>query len=146
MIGTGGSSLVAKTLGEKDTENANRYFTMMIKLTVVLGIVLSAVGIVFMRTAAYLRFRRDMVGDGDRGACGVCCFRNIYFRKKEKISLYVTSLCRLLTAEIFYAKMRKTPKKEEMKNDEKNYHADFYYIVCGVSYNKYCGTDNKHKK
>ncbi|MDE6131882.1 MAG: MATE family efflux transporter, partial [Oscillospiraceae bacterium] len=28
MIGTGGSALVAKTLGENDPKNANRYFTM----------------------------------------------------------------------------------------------------------------------
>ena len=28
MIGTGGSALIAKTLGEGDEEKANRYFTM----------------------------------------------------------------------------------------------------------------------
>ena len=37
MIGTGGSALVAKTLGENDKERANRYFTMMIQLTLCLG-------------------------------------------------------------------------------------------------------------
>lgn len=30
MIGTGGSALIAKTLGEGDEEKANRYFTMLI--------------------------------------------------------------------------------------------------------------------
>lgn len=54
MIGTGGSALVAKTLGEGDGENANRYFTMMIKLTVILGIILSTLGIIFIRPIAYL--------------------------------------------------------------------------------------------
>ena len=54
MIGTGGSALVAKTLGENDTENANRYFTMMIKLTVILGIIFSSLGIIFLRPLAYL--------------------------------------------------------------------------------------------
>lgn len=97
MIGTGGSSLVAKTLGEKDTENANRYFTMMIKLTVVLGIVLSAVGIVFMRTAAYLRFRRDLVGNDNCRVFRVYSFSNICFCKEEKISLYVSEIIALLT-------------------------------------------------
>lgn len=63
MIGTGGSALVAKTLGEKDSENANRYFTMMIKLTVELGILLSVIGIVFMRPVAKLLGASDeMIG------------------------------------------------------------------------------------
>lgn len=54
MIGTGGSALVAKTLGENDSKNANRYFTMMIKLTVAAGIFLSLLGIIFLRPIAYL--------------------------------------------------------------------------------------------
>lgn len=90
MIGTGGSSLVAKTLGEKDTENANRYFTMMIKLTVMLGIV-------FMRTAAYLRFRRDLVGNDNCRVFRVYSFSNVCFCKEEKISLYVSEIIALLT-------------------------------------------------
>lgn len=49
MIGTGGSALVSKTLGEGDSEKANRYFTMMIKLTVLLGLVLTVIGIVFIK-------------------------------------------------------------------------------------------------
>lgn len=53
MIGTGGSALVAKTLGENDPENANRYFTMMIKLTVILGIIFSSLGIIFLRPLSY---------------------------------------------------------------------------------------------
>ena len=49
MFGTGGSALVAKTLGEKQPEKANRYFTMMIWTTLIVGIIISAVGIAFMR-------------------------------------------------------------------------------------------------
>ncbi|MFR2768581.1 MAG: MATE family efflux transporter [Thomasclavelia sp.] len=37
MIGTGGSALVAKTLGENKKEDANRYFTMLITLVVILS-------------------------------------------------------------------------------------------------------------
>ena len=33
MLGTGGSALVAKTLGEQKREKANRYFTMMVWIT-----------------------------------------------------------------------------------------------------------------
>ncbi len=54
MIGTGGSAWVAKTLGEGDAENACRYFTMMIKLTTILGIVLSVFGIALLRPISCL--------------------------------------------------------------------------------------------
>lgn len=49
MIGTGGTALVSKILGEGDREKANRYFSMMIYLTLILGIALSATGILFIR-------------------------------------------------------------------------------------------------
>ena len=52
MIGTGGCALVAKTLGEKDTERANRYFSMLVNLTDILGVALSAIGIIFMEPIA----------------------------------------------------------------------------------------------
>ena len=52
MFGTGGSALVAKTLGLKDSENANRYFTMMSLVTLVVGIIISIVGMIFMRPIA----------------------------------------------------------------------------------------------
>ena len=48
MVGTGGSALVAKTLGEGDNARANRYFSMMIEFTVILGALLSAVGVALM--------------------------------------------------------------------------------------------------
>ena len=49
MVGAGGSALVAKTLGEGKQERAYRYFTIMIKLTAVFGVILSVVGIIFIR-------------------------------------------------------------------------------------------------
>ena len=47
MIGTGGSAIVAKTLGEGKKEQANEYFSMLVYLTLIGGIVLSALGILF---------------------------------------------------------------------------------------------------
>lgn len=44
MIGTGGSAIVAKTLGEGDPARANRYFSMLVYTTVVGGAVLAVVG------------------------------------------------------------------------------------------------------
>lgn len=64
MVGTGGSALVAKTLGEGKQELANRYFTMMVKLTVILGLLLSLAGIIFIRPISYLLGATDaMIGD-----------------------------------------------------------------------------------
>lgn len=54
MIGTGGSALVGKTLGEGAKERANRYFTMMVYLTLILGVVLTLIGFFFMRPISYM--------------------------------------------------------------------------------------------
>jgi len=49
MFGTGGSALVAKKLGQQQPEKANRYFTMMVWVTLISGVAISAIGIAFMR-------------------------------------------------------------------------------------------------
>ena len=54
MFGAGGSALVAKTLGEGDKERANKYFSLLVYASVVCGIILSLVGMVFLRPAAIL--------------------------------------------------------------------------------------------
>lgn len=54
MLGTGGSALVAKTLGEQKREKANRYFTMLILVTIIAGVSLSIIGIAVMRPVAIL--------------------------------------------------------------------------------------------
>ena len=52
MIGTGGTALVSKILGEGDPDNANRTFSMMVLFTLALGAVLSGIGIAFMGPVA----------------------------------------------------------------------------------------------
>ena len=44
MFGTGGSALVAKTLGEGDKEKANRYFSLFVYVCAALGIVFTVIG------------------------------------------------------------------------------------------------------
>ena len=62
MVGTGGSALVGKTLGEGDRERADRYFTMMVWLTVLLGVLTSVVGIVLMpQISVWLRATPEML-------------------------------------------------------------------------------------
>lgn len=43
MLGTGGSALVSKTLGEGDPDKARRIFSMVIRLTVMAGILIAAI-------------------------------------------------------------------------------------------------------
>ncbi len=54
MIGTGGSALVSKTMGQNEPAEANRIFSMMIELTLIAGVLLSIVGIVFIEPIARL--------------------------------------------------------------------------------------------
>ncbi len=64
MIGTGGGALVAKTLGEGKKEKADRYFTMLVCFTVILGALISLVSILFMRPIVlFLGAEGAMVGE-----------------------------------------------------------------------------------
>ncbi len=48
MFGTGGGALIAKTLGEKDDKKANEIFTMIVAVSVGVGVFLTALGIALM--------------------------------------------------------------------------------------------------
>ena len=63
MIGTGGTALVSKILGEGDPDTANRTFSMMVLFTLALGIALSAAGIVFMRPVSRFLGATDAMMD-----------------------------------------------------------------------------------
>ena len=54
MIGTGGSAIVGKTLGEGKREEANEYFSLLVYVTVIFGVVLTIVGIIFLPSVARL--------------------------------------------------------------------------------------------
>ena len=54
MIGTGGSAIVSKTIGEGDTKKANEYFSMLIYLIIIIGIILTIVGILLVRPISIL--------------------------------------------------------------------------------------------
>ncbi len=64
MIGTGGTALVSLVLGTGDREKADRYFSMMVYLTLLLGIVLSVAGFLFTRPmASFLGATPEMMED-----------------------------------------------------------------------------------
>ena len=63
MVGTGGTALVSKVLGEGDRKKANEFFTMMIIFVLILAAVVSALGIAFIRPVAkFLGADEQMMG------------------------------------------------------------------------------------
>ncbi len=64
MIGTGGTALVSKYLGQKEEKRANECFTMMVVVVIVSGIIVSLLGIIFMRKISYfLGATEEMIED-----------------------------------------------------------------------------------
>lgn len=64
MIGTGGTVLVSKVLGEGKKEKANKIFTMMIIFTLLLGALLSVIGVISMPwVAKFLGATEEMMAD-----------------------------------------------------------------------------------
>lgn len=54
MFGTGGSALIAKTMGEGDREKANRLFSLFVYLSIGIGLIITLLGIIFLRPIASL--------------------------------------------------------------------------------------------
>ncbi len=102
MIGTGGSALVAKTMGAGDDETANRYFSMLIKLTLGSGLVLSTLGVALMEPISRLLGATDaMLADCVRYGRVVLAFNAAFMlqnvfqafliaAEKPKLGLYAT--------------------------------------------------------
>ena len=66
MLGTGGTAIVAKTLGEGDPERANSYFSLITYTAIVSGTVLALLGIIFVRPIGAL-----MGAEGEMLECAV---------------------------------------------------------------------------
>ena len=59
MIGTGGSAIVAKTLGEGKIENANEYFSMLVYITAIGGIIIAILSMFLVKpVASFIRYKR----------------------------------------------------------------------------------------
>ena len=62
MVGTGGSAIVGRLLGEQKPEKANRCFSMMVEATVVSGVILTLAAILLMRPIAiFLKAEGEML-------------------------------------------------------------------------------------
>ncbi|MBD5087895.1 MAG: MATE family efflux transporter [Clostridiales bacterium] len=64
MFGTGGSALIAKTMGEGNDDKAKRLFSLFVYVSAVLGIIIAVLGIFFLRSvAAFLGAEGTMLED-----------------------------------------------------------------------------------
>lgn len=54
MLGAGGSALISKTMGEGDAKKANSLFSFTVYVSIITGVVLSVLGIAFIRPIARL--------------------------------------------------------------------------------------------
>ena len=102
MIGTGGTALVSKLLGQQKQERANECFTMMIIVVIIGGIVLSVLGVAFMRPISYfLGATEEMIEDCVLYGRIVIAFNTAYMlqnvfqsfmiaAEKPKLGLHIT--------------------------------------------------------
>lgn len=64
MLGMGGSALIAKTLGEGDNKKANEIFSFFVYVSIVAGIVIAALGFIFMpQIAKWLGAEGQLLSD-----------------------------------------------------------------------------------
>ena len=54
MFGTGGTAIVAITQGQGNSEKANRYFSLFVYVSFIIGVILASLGIIFMRPLSEL--------------------------------------------------------------------------------------------
>lgn len=116
MVGTGGTALVAKTLGEGKKELACKIFTMMFYFIIILGIVLSLISFIFVKQIAYmLGARGDLLNYATRYGRILIAF-NAFFMlqsffhnffivaERPKLGFFITllaGLCNILLDFIF---------------------------------------------
>ncbi len=54
MFGTGGSAIIAKTMGEGDNDKANRLFSLFVYISAIIGVIIAVFGIIFLPNIARL--------------------------------------------------------------------------------------------
>lgn len=105
MFGTGGSALVAKTMGEGDKKKANEQFSLIVYASVILSIIIATISFLFMKQIAGLlgaegELLKNCVLYG-RILCLAVPFYVLQFEfqsffvtaQKPKLGLYMTLMC-----------------------------------------------------
>ena len=102
MFGTGGSALISKKLGEGNNRKANELFSMLIIVSLILGLIIAIIGFIFIRPIlSLLGANGDMLDNGVLysrviiPALPVCflqyAFQSLFVAaEKPKLGLYVT--------------------------------------------------------
>lgn len=94
MIGTGGAALVSITMGQRDLQRANRYFSMLIRFTLILSLIFMVPLLFFMEPMARLlgaegEILRQCVVYGSICAVGLpgfmlqMCFQSFYMTAEK---------------------------------------------------------------
>ena len=92
MFGTGGSALVACTLGQRDEEGANRIFSLLIYVSLILGVLIAVVGILLLRPIAkLLGAEGQMLEDCVLYGRIILCALPAYVLQMEFQSFFVTA-------------------------------------------------------
>lgn len=92
MFGTGGTAIVAKTMGEGDREKANRYFSLFVYFAFGTGVVLAVAGIVFIRPiAAFLKAEGELLENCVTYATIILCALPFYVLQLLFQSFFVTA-------------------------------------------------------
>ena len=92
MLGTGGSALISKTLGEGDSEGANRLFSTLTYVAIGIGIFLAIVGVFTVRPVAYLMGAREqMLNDCTLYGQIICLALPAYMIQLEFQAVFVTA-------------------------------------------------------
>ena len=64
MFGTGGSAIIAKTMGEDDNEKANSIFSLLVYISAILGVIIAVLSIIFLpEIASFLGATGQLLDD-----------------------------------------------------------------------------------
>ncbi|WP_425757335.1 MATE family efflux transporter [Ihubacter sp. rT4E-8] len=108
MLGTGGSAIVAKTLGEKKQDLANQYFSMLIYALIIGGVTISLVAQIFVRPISILLGAEGELLEYCVLYCRImlislpcfmlqCAFQTFFVAaEKQKLGLYVSIISGVL--------------------------------------------------
>ena len=92
MFGTGGTAIVAKTMGEGEREKANRYFSLFVYFAFGTGVVLAVAGIVFIRPiAVFLKAEGELLENCVTYATIILCALPFYVLQLLFQSFFVTA-------------------------------------------------------
>ena len=92
MFGTGGSALVARTMGEKDNEKANRTFSLLVYVSAGLAVLMAVVSILLLRPIVRLMGAEgQMLEDCLRYGRIILCALPFFVLQMEFQSFFVTA-------------------------------------------------------